>query len=65
MLKITSMYERDTCGKNSRTFLAKFLLLCYQVTLLVTVRALAGVSGMIRTQTGKYSKSNGRSGWDA
>jgi hypothetical protein len=43
VLRFTARYpttmKRDTSRQNSVIFLANFLLLCYQVSLLVTVRA--------------------------
>jgi hypothetical protein len=40
MLKNSAEYERDTSKTNSRPFLAKLLLLRYQISLLVIIREL-------------------------
>jgi hypothetical protein len=42
LVKRHLQYKRDTCRQNSWTFIAKFLPLCYWVSLLVTVESSGG-----------------------
>jgi hypothetical protein len=50
-------YSMTHLKPSSQTFLAKFLLFHYQVSLLVTARALVGELEIIITQMGKDNRS--------
>jgi hypothetical protein len=53
MLKYPDCMEEILLWQNSRTFLAKFLLHCYEVSDGHFQRALVDESGMIRTHDGE------------
>jgi hypothetical protein len=63
MLKISKNMKEILRQQKSRPFLAKFLLLHYQMSAGYYQRAL--VDGIIRTQTGKAQRiRDGRIAWD-
>jgi hypothetical protein len=57
MLKNLTGMKEILHRQNSRPFLTKFLLLCYQTSLLVIGRALVAKSEMIRTKMGTHNTS--------